>query len=156
MKSKIERKIKIKMKLNYDILRWYAESQASIGKLDGFPVRACSSKDAPTIDEKCYYVVYDDNNKLIKKNKDGRIVIHGTVDEDGNFDDSNTGFYYVGIMDESYDKTAAAEDAYAIGMPGDYMPTENYAERLNVDKVLKSARETTIEDLLKGFDYGLD
>lgn len=144
------------MKLDYNTLKWYAESQASIGKLDGFHVRACSSKNVAIIDENCYYVVYDDNNKLIKKNSDGKIVIHGVIDEDGNFDNSHAGFYYVGIANKSYDKTAAAEDAYAIGMPGDYVPTENYAERLNVDKVLNSARETTIEDLLKGFDYGLD
>ena len=69
-------------KYSYNELKKAAQARRRIGGYEGMDVYACSARIYdPPVHSKGYYVLYDDDNKLVRG-----YTVHGTIDENGNLD----------------------------------------------------------------------
>lgn len=94
------------------------------------------------------YVIYDDDNKLFYQGQ-----IYGTVSKNGTVDECNPRKYPVANYNATTTDVPKKTETYK-----DYK-SETVGDvnlEIEVDNMLKSGRSTTINELLKGFDYGLD
>ena len=131
-------------------LKYAAIHDNSIGRWKGFDVYSTSKANIENGEARynTVYLIYDDNNYLYK---DG--YIYGTVSASGNVSEFNKRRYsFKSKMEEAPKKeeekapTHEVED-HVIG---------DVELGIEVDKVLKNVRNMSIDDLLKGFNYGLD
>ncbi len=67
------------MAYDYTTLKFAARKEEALGKWNGVPVYAISKNDLSESNKAWYYIVYDDNNALVR---DGYRL--GTVGENGN------------------------------------------------------------------------
>ena len=138
---------------DYRSLRDAAWNGGILGKWSGYSVFS-ASKDS--LDEKgsgAFYILYDDGNKIVRKDSYGVWKEYGEVDETGSVDEYQYVKKYKRYTEEkTYEapKEVSAADLYVEEEVIGDVKTD-----IDVDKVLKSVAETTIEDLLKGFNYGL-
>ena len=142
------------MKFDYSSLRTAANNGARLGAWKGKSVFACSRKDLENKGSGAYYIVYDDDNSLVGRSSSGGLWKYGSVAVNGNVDELS--------QSERYDKPTSqlerADAAVAFTFGDQNEPTVDVDFRMNADvnEVLKQAREMTIDDLLAGFDYGLE
>jgi hypothetical protein len=132
------------MQFTYTYLKNAEKNDIKLGNWDGHSVYAIHKT---AIEEEDYYtnfayVIYDDNNLLFY---DGRI--YGEVKSDGRVIESKSRPYIVKKHKEAF--TEPVREEYKSETIGDVNL------EIEVDKMLKNGRGTTIEELLKGFDYGL-
>ena len=137
---------------DYRSLRDAAWNGGILGKWSGYSVFS-ASKDS--LDEKgsgAFYILYDDDNKIVKKDSYGTWKEYGEVDEFGNVNECYVKKYKRYTEEKTYEapKEVPAADLYVEEEVIGDVKTD-----IDVDKVLKSVSETTIDDLLKGFNYGL-
>lgn len=142
------------MKFSYNNLKIAEQSGNRIGNWHGLPVLASSKYGLKNKGSGVYYIVYDDNNKIVRY-KDNDWYEYGiVVNEAGTVNEYSSPRFYeeemhviCGKRVDECDGTATAADCGPIG---------DVKIGLDVDAVLKNAREMTVESLLEGFDYGLD
>ena len=142
------------MKFSYNNLKIAEQSGNRIGNWHGLPVLASSKYGLKNKGSGVYYIVYDDNNKIVRY-KDNDWYEYGiVVNEAGTVNEYSSPRFYeeeahviCGKTADKCDGTATAADCGPIG---------DVKIGLDVDAVLKNAREMTVESLLEGFDYGLD
>ena len=138
---------------DYRSLRDAAWNGGILGKWSGYSVFS-ASKDS--LDEKgsgAFYILYDDDNKIVRKDSYGTWKEYGKVDESGTVDE----YKYIKKY-ERYHEEEVYEAPKAVPAADLYVEEEVIGDvktDIDVDKVLKSVSETTIDDLLKGFNYGL-
>lgn len=131
------------MQFTYTYLKNAEKNDIKLGNWDGHSVYAIHKA---AIEEEDYYtsfayVIYDDDNLLFY---DGRI--YGEVKSDGRIIECKSRKYKVDTK-EAF--TEPVREEYKSETIGDVNL------EIEVDKMLKNGRGTTIEELLKGFDYGL-
>ena len=153
---------KIEMKFSYSNLKSADQGGNRVGNWHGMPVFASSQHGLKNKSSGVYYIVYDDNNKIVRY-KNGDWYEYGTVSEAGNVDEYRSPRAYVqeyqspqyykeethavcGKTASQCDGTAAAAEEVV----GDVKIS------IDVDAVLKNAREMTVDSLLDGFNYGLE
>jgi hypothetical protein len=136
------------MQFTYTYLKNAEKNDIKLGDWDGHSVYAIHKA---AIEEEDYYtsfayVIYDDNNLLFY---DGRI--YGEVKSDGRIIECKSRPYIVKKHKEAFteEKKTETYKEYKSETIGDVNL------EIEVDKMLKNGRGTTIEELLKGFDYGL-
>lgn len=97
-----------------------------------------------------YYIIVDDNNKLVRRTPQGHFKEYGWVCSNGDVETYSDGAI-------TY-KAPAAEEVKEMPAPAEYAATvvADVALGIAVDDMLKSAREMTVDLLLEGFNYGLD
>ena len=146
---------------DYDTLRQYARNGNSLGSWNGRKVFACSTLDLVNKGSGAYYVLYDDDNKIVSR--DGKCYYsYGVVTEDGSVNEYNSRRRYnvskervVEAYAEKYNSksvpAAAVEVTYTPGYDMNERPIADVRTEIDVDAILKSAREITIDDLLAGF-----
>ena len=110
-----------------------------------------------------YFIVYDDNNKLVRY-KNGDWWEYGTVNEAGNVHEYSSPRHYAReyqspqyYKEEAHavcGKTASQCDGTAAAAHDG--PIGDVKIGIDVDAVLKNAREMTVDSLLEGFNYGLE
>ena len=154
---------KIEMKFSYSNLKSADQGGNRVGNWHGMPVFASSQHGLKNKSSGVYYIVYDDKNKIVRY-KNGDWYEYGTVSEAGNVDEYRSPRSYVqeyqspqyykeethavcGKPANQCDGTAAAADCGPIG---------DVKIGIDVDAVLKNAREMTVDSLLDGFNYGLE
>lgn len=154
---------KIEMKFSYSNLKSADQGGNRVGNWHGAPVFASSQHGLKNKSSGVYYIVYDDNNKIVRY-KNGDWYEYGTVSEAGNVDEYRSPRSYVreyqspqyykeethavcGKTADECDGTAAAADCGPIG---------DVKIGIDVEAVLKNAREMTVDSLLEGFNYGLE
>lgn len=167
------------MSFSYSALRAAERSGDRVGHWNGYPVFACSAAKLLKKSEGACFIVYDDNNTIVRK-IGSTWYSFGTVSEGGQvneWDKKKYGTYY-----ESDNRNFAAEVAkwetkYCHDTqtyePAAATPAANVCGKkeacdaahevvvgdvklgLDVDATLKAAREMTVESLLEGFNYGL-
>lgn len=154
---------KIEMKFSYSNLKSAEQSGNRIGNWHGLPVLASSKYGLKNKGSGVYYIVYDDNNKIVRY-KNGDWYEYGTVSETGSVDEYRSPRSYVQeyqspqyYKEETHavcGKTASQCDGTAATAHDE--PIGDVKIGIDVDAVLQNAREMTIDSLLEGFNYGLE
>ena len=127
------------MQFTYTYLKNAADRNVLIGNWRGYPVYALSKRDLDNTRTDCIYLLYDDKNYLYRAN-----YIYGTVDKFGDVNEFSPELYR--LEEEKKEKTPDMSEAHIIG---------DVELGLIVDKTLNDVQTMTVNDLLKGFDYGL-
>ena len=156
------------MVFSYNNLMSAAKSGQRLGKWKDLPVFSCDRMGLAQKGNGAYYVVYDDDNAFVKKSgsmwfRFGYLDKEGSVHEDTKreyfpirTERDKEVFYY-------NEKKATVEFApvptahhmtSSTSAPG--TTTADVKLEIDVEGTLKKAREMTIEDLLAGFNYGLE
>ena len=152
------------MTFDYNTLKKMARSGDRLGNWNGKPVFSCSVVDLEDSGNGAYYILYDDENKIV--GKDGKFYYsYGTVSAGGsvteynsrrryNVDAAHDGDYKINAaMKYSSEPVPAATVAvsYAPGYDVSERPVADVKVEIDVEATLKKAREMTIDDLLDGF-----
>lgn len=140
------------MKFDYNELKIAERNGTRLGNWKGLPVFACSKENVRNKGNGAYYIIYDDNNAIVRI-QNGKHIQYGRCDSGGNVDEFSKLITY---KYEAEEPTPAPVTATASSTFG-YEESVDVDFKMNndVESVLKQAREMTIDSLLEGFDYGL-
>ena len=146
------------MNFTYQILRQAEASGDRIGNWKGMPVFACRSNNLKHKGSGAYFILYDDENKIVGMFQDDWYE-YGTVSSTGNVSELDRRRLYGESkpkpkstpkkeVPQTYTAEPQKEEAAAV--------VADVKIGIDVDATLKAARTQTIADLLAGFKYGLD
>ena len=150
------------MTFDYNTLKKAAANGGKIGNWKGLPVFSVSRDTLRNRGNGAYYVVYDEDNSFVKK--EGAMWFrYGYLDKEGSVHEQTKREYFPTPSRKEEPKVAKfdavkAEFTYAPAATttvASGTTTVDVRVEIDVEATLKKAREMTIEDLLKGFDYGL-
>lgn len=144
------------MNFDYYTLKKLAKEGSRIGNWNGKAVFAASASNLENLGGGAFYVLYDDENKIV--GRDGKYFYsYGTVSESGSVSEYNSRRRYNAVCETQHDHgynnvpAATPEVSYAPGYDVSERPTGDVKAEIDVEKVLKSAREMTVNSLLDGF-----
>lgn len=187
LKSKNEMKIEreIEMTFDYNTLKRAAKDGLRLGSWNGKAVFAAPSSRLDNLSSGAYYILYDDDNKIVAKTSNGW-KSYGEVTEQGSVSEyssartyrtpaevaeaarkastrtSTSGMRYSSepipqaTMKVCGYTVDATEGTYAPGYDVSERPTGDVKLEIDVEGTLKKAREMTVESLLDGFLLGVD
>lgn len=146
-------------KYSYSRLSMASESKEKLGMLWGSPVFAARKDELENLGAGAFYIVYDDGNTIVNRDGD-TFYSYGKLFADGNIHEWGKKVYMIIMnnfpVDESllreFDKIKAKTKKEETVEDIDVSDIQLH---LMVEDTLKSARMLTIDDLLKGFNYGL-
>ena len=133
------------MEFTYGNLKSFEKTGDSLGKWSGLPVFPASKYDLKNKGNGVYYIIYDDSNIIVKR-IDDVFYAYGTVDRMGSVDEWGGREAYLDLSEKKKAKSVAVATEPVVG---------DVKLGIDVDDVLKKAREMAIEPLLEGFNYGL-
>lgn len=166
------------MTFDYNTLKRAARDGSRLGNWNGKAVFAASAADLENKGSGAYYILYDDENKIVSRSAAnngwksyGEVTSQGSVNEYNSARNyktpteaaaaarraSTSGMRYSSepipqaVMTVSY----ASEGTYAPGYDRTERPVGDVKTEIDVEKTLKMTREMTIEDLLEGFLPGV-
>ena len=154
------------MDFDYTTLKRAAKDGLRLGNWNGKAVFAASAANLENLGNGAYYILYDDDNKIVAKNG-ASWKSYGEVSESGSVNEYSSARTYRAInaytnygtktrRDEPVAKVSyAAEATYVPGYDMSEKPVGDVKMELDVEKTLKAAREMTVESLLEGFLEGL-
>ena len=138
------------MVLNYSFLKSMAQKGHSLGEWRGRKVFSCSVSELQNKGTGAYYILYDDKNKLV--GKDGTYYYsYGIVSESGGVDEYSSRRKYSIKKEEKVETVPTYTPGYDVSE----RPCGDVAMEIDVEAVLKKARDMTIDDLLDNFMMGL-
>ena len=145
------------MTFDYTTLKQAEKEGSRLGNWKGKGVFAASAEKLEKLGSGAYYILYDDENKLV--GRDGEYFYsYGTVNESGNVSEYSTRRRYNQVCeayhDHGYNNVPAAV-SYTPGYDISERPVGDVKAEIDVEKVLKSAREMSVESLLDGFLTGI-
>lgn len=140
------------MEFTYGTLKSADQNGNRIGNWKGRPVFASSKNGLKNRCIGVYYIVYDDNNVLVRRNEDNdKWYKYGWVSRNGNVNEETAAEYMKKPQAPKYAPVVVEENKVAPQeMVGDFML------ETSVEEMLEAARNMSIDDFLKGFNYGLD
>jgi hypothetical protein len=150
------------MKFSYNNLRAADRIGERVGNWKGRPVFASMKMDLGSRGTGAFFIVYDDDNVIVKKDDYDTWWVFGQVSEEGSVDECDKRRYnpfanaYCATGAEAAHAVCGKNDAECDGTAA--APDEVVADvkiGIDVDATLKAAREMTIDSLLEGFNYGL-
>lgn len=137
------------MNLNKATLMRFESRGEKVGTWHGKSVFACSSVNLESKGSGAYYIIYDDDNKLV--GKDGKYYYsYGVVSDEGSVDEYNSRRKYT-VTVPTFEVKPQDEHTYTPGYDMSERPVGDVTMEIDVEAVLKSAREMSIEQLLDGF-----
>ena len=167
------------MTFDYNTLKRAAKDGLKLGNWNGKTVFAASANSLENLGNGAYYILYDDENKIVARTNSGW-KSYGEVSAQGSVNEYNSArnyktpaeaaaaarkakSYSTSGMRYSSEPIPQAVMTVSYADEGTYIPGYDRTERpvgdvkteLDVEKTLKMAREMTVEDLLKGFLSGL-
>lgn len=150
---------KSKMNFDYYTLKKLAKEGSRIGNWNGKAVFAASASNLENLGGGAFYVLYDDENKIV--GRDGKhFYSYGTVSESGSVSEYSSRRRYNAVCEAYHDHNnmpaATPAVTYAPGYDVSERPVGDVKAEIDVEKVLKSAREMSVESLLDGFLKGID
>lgn len=144
-------------KYSFSMLKMASEGKERLGLLWGSPIFSASKYELENLGTGAFYIIYDDKNTIVSRNGD-TFYSHGKLFADGNIHEWDRKVY-MKVMKKDFpvdeglqrelDKVKKEE---SVEEEIDVPDIQLY---LMVEDTLKQARTLTIDDLLKGFDYGL-
>ena len=152
------------MKFSYNNLKNAERVGERVGNWKGMPVFASTSTHLHQYGAGAYYIVYNDDNLIVRRDNGNAWWCYGQVSEDGQVTECDRRRYNVyGEPAPAYEVAAAAhtvcgkDDSECDGTAADYEEVvADVKIGIDVDNVLKAAREMTVDSLLEGFNYGLE
>ena len=164
------------MTFDYNTLKRAARDGSRLGNWNGKAVFAASANDLENKGNGAFYILYDDENKLVTRVGSGW-KSYGEVSEQGSVSEyssarnyktpaeaaqaarkaSTSGMRYSSepIPQATMTVSYASETSYAPGYDRAERPVGDVKLEIDVEKTLKMAREMTVESLLKGFLPGV-
>ena len=137
------------MTFDYNTLKKAAANGGKIGNWKGLPVFSVSRDMLRNRGNGAYYVIYDEDNSFVKK--EGAMWFrYGYLDKEGSVHEQTKREYF---------PTPSRKEEPKVDAVKTYAPAATTADvrvEIDVEATLKKAREMTIEDLLAGFNYGLE
>lgn len=169
------------MTFDYNTLKRAARDGSRLGNWNGRAVFAASAEDLENKGSGAYYILYDDENKIVARSNIGW-KSYGEVTEQGSVTEyssarnyktpaeaaaaarkassraSTSGMRYSSepIPQAVMKVCGAAEGTYAPGYDVSERPTGDVKLEIDVEGTLKKAREMTVESLLDGFLLNVD
>lgn len=145
------------MIFDYRTLKQAAESGQRLGNWNGKAVFAASTTQLQNFGTGAFYILYDDENKIVAKTQSGWRS-YGEVNEAGNVSECTPTAYRTpaAAARKTSFASGSAGGAYAPGYDRMERPTGDVKLGIDVEKVLKTAREMSVESLLDGFLPGVD
>lgn len=147
------------MNFDYRSLKRAAQEGTRLGNWNGKAVFAASSAKLEDLGSGAYYILYDDENKIVGRYRD-HWKSYGEVSESGSVTEYNTPRNYnVGYYEApktEYKSTSTSESNYTPGYDVADHPVGDVKMEIDVEATLEAARTMTVDDLLAGFDYGLE
>ena len=140
------------MEFSYYELKKWAQNGERIGNWNESSVFVCSCNDLINKGSGVYYILYDDENKIVK-NKHDEWYVYGTIRQNGIVDEYSSPHKYHVVVKEY--KEAVAASVYTPGYEVASPVVGDVKTEIDVEGTLKKAREISIDDLLAGFNYGL-
>ncbi len=149
------------MNFDYYTLKKLAKEGSRIGNWNGKAVFAASASNLENLGGGAFYVLYDDDNKIV--GRDGKhFYSYGTVNGSGSVSEYSSRRRYNQVCETQHDHmtmkyssepvpAATATVSYAPGYDVSERPVGDVKAEIDVEKVLKSAREMSVESLLDGF-----
>lgn len=147
-------------KYSYSRLSMASRDKKKLGMLWGYSVFAARKDELENLGTGALYIVYNDENMIVSRDGDTFYSL-GKLFADGTIHEWNKRVYMTIMkkdflvneslqrgLDEIKAKTKEEESVEDIDVPDIQL-------HLLVEDTLKSARMLTIDDLLKGFNYGL-
>lgn len=171
------------MTFDYSTLRKAEREGMRLGNWNGKAVFAASADSLETKGSGVYYILYDDENRIVARTNNGwksfgEVTSQGSVNEYSSARNYKTpteaaaaarkassaaklqtsGMRYSSepIPQATVTVSYASEGTYAPGYDRAERPMGDVKMELDVEATLKMAREISIDDLLKGFNYGLE
>ena len=150
------------MKFSYNNLKIAERAGERVGNWKGMPVFASTSTNLHQYGAGAYYIVYNDDNLIVRRDNGAAWWCYGQVSEDGQVTECDRRRYNVyGEPAPVYEVVAHAvcgkNDAECNGTAADYEEVvADVKIGIDVDATLKAAREMTVDSLLEGFNYGLE
>lgn len=160
------------MTFDYNTLKRAARDGLRLGNWNGKAVFAAPSSRLDNLGTGAYYILYDDDNKIVAKTSNGW-KSYGEVSESGSVSEyssartyrtpaetaaaarkaSTSGMRYSSepIPQATMTVSYATETSYAPGYDRTERPVGDVKLGLDVEGTLKKAREMTVESLLEGF-----
>lgn len=142
------------MEFSYYELKKWAQSGERVGNWNGSPVFVCSCNDLINKGSGVYYILYDDENKIVK-NKHDEWYVYGTIRQNGMVDEYSSPHKYHLVVKNYKEAVAAPTSTYTPGYDVESPVVGDVKTEIDVEGTLKMAREISIDDLLAGFNYGL-
>jgi hypothetical protein len=149
------------MEFSYSNLRSMAISGEQVGRWSGSFVFACSKTDLKNKGTGAFFILYDDNNILVKKKSDEKWYMYGTISKNGSVNE----FENLEVYRDFNSKSETEKETHAVCGKNEAecngeMEIENEVIGdvklgIDVDKMLEAARTMTVNSLLEGFNYGL-
>lgn len=152
------------MTFDYNTLKKAAANGGKIGNWKGLPVFSVNKDTLRNRGNGAYYVIYDEDNSFVKK--EGSMWFrYGYLDKEGSVHEQTKREYFPSPAKREEPKVAKYD---AVKAEFTYVPTAHHETtaapgttadvrvEIDVEGTLKKAREMTIEDLLAGFNYGLE
>lgn len=158
------------MTFDYNTLKRMAREGQRLGNWNGKAVFAASALKLDNLGSGAYYILYDDENKIVAKTSNGW-KSYGEVTEQGSVSEYSSPHNYRTVeANTSYGRkipketppvvvsysAPAAVASYAPGYDRTERPVGDVKLELDVEATLKKAREMTVESLLEGFLSGVD
>ena len=164
------------MTFDYNTLKRAAKDGLRLGSWNGKAVFAAPSSRLDNLGSGAYYILYDDENKIVAKTSNGW-KSYGEVSESGSVNEYSSARNYKtpaeaaaaarkpssaawpqtsGMRYSSEPIPQATEGTYAPGYDVSERPTGDVKLEIDVEGTLKKAREMTVESLLEGFLPGVD
>lgn len=153
------------MNFDYYTLKKLAKEGSRIGNWNGKAVFAASASNLDNLGGGAFYVLYDDENKIV--GRDGKhFYSYGTVSESGSVSEYSSRRRYNMVCETQHDHgytnmtmkyssepvpAATAAVSYTPGYDVSERPVGDVKAEIDVEKVLQSAREMSVESLLDGF-----
>ena len=165
------------MTFDYTTLKRASKDGSRLGNWNGKAVFAASANDLENKGNGAYYILYDDENKIVARTNSGwksygEVMEQGSVNEYNSVRNyktpaeaavaarkaSTSGMKYSSkpIPQDVVTVSYADEASYLPGYDRTERPVGDVKTKLDVEKTLKMTREMTVEDLLKGFLPGVD
>jgi hypothetical protein len=167
------------MNFDYYTLKRAAKDGLKLGNWNGKTVFAASTNSLENLGNGAYYILYDDENKIVARTNSGwksygKVEKQGTVNEYSSARNyktpteaaaaarkaksySTSGMRYSSepIPQATVSIDYVDEPCYIPGYTVTERPVGDVKIEIDVEKTLEMAREMTVEDLLKGFLPGL-
>jgi hypothetical protein len=155
------------MTFDYYTLKRAAKDGSRLGNWNGKAVFAASADSLESKGSGAYYILYDDENKIVARTSNGW-KSYGEVTSQGSVNEYNSARNYKTPAEAaaaarkastsgmksatmSQPTSYASEGTYAPGYDASERPVGDVKLEIDVEKTLKMAREMTVESLLEGF-----
>lgn len=142
------------MVFNYENLKKAAKDGVKLGKWNGKSVFAVNAHDLDKYGSGAYYVLYNDNSTIVSL-EGTKWYEYGTLDNDGTVNEYSRRMLY-SVKSEPQKKEEKKEEvSLTPGYDVSERPIGDVKSEIDVENVLKNAREMAVENLLEGFLPGL-